>query len=97
MVVDDLKVSDHVAFASGAEADLRLGFPSSLGVDGEVSGFVDLDTCSNTRFCPIETKDRKTGFVLNQRASFWICAAANPKNCCRLLSCFTSRPLEHIS
>lgn len=53
MVVDDLKVSDHVAFASGAEADLRLGFPSSLGVNSEVSGFVDLDTWSDTRFCLI--------------------------------------------
>lgn len=49
MVVDDLEVSDHVAFASGAEADLGLGFPSSLGVNGEVSGSVDLDTCSEIR------------------------------------------------
>lgn len=53
VVVDDLKVSDHVAFASGAEADLRLGFSGSLGVNGEVSGFVDLDTWSDTRFCLI--------------------------------------------
>lgn len=51
MVVDDLKVSDHVAFASRAEADLRLGLPSSLGVDGEVSGFVHLDTWSDTQSC----------------------------------------------
>lgn len=53
VVVDDLEVSDHVAFASGAEADLGLGLPSSLGVNGEVGGFVDLDTWSDTRMSPI--------------------------------------------
>lgn len=49
VVVNDLKVLDRAAFASCAEADLRLGFPSSLGVNSEVSGFVDLDTWRDTR------------------------------------------------
>lgn len=49
VVVNDLKVLDRAAFASRAEVDLRLGFPSSLCVNGEVGGFVDLDTWRDTR------------------------------------------------
>lgn len=48
MVVDDLKVSDHAAFASCTEVDLRLGFASSLCINGEVGGFVDLHTWRDT-------------------------------------------------
>lgn len=49
VVVNDLKVLDLAPFASRAEVDLRLGFASSLGVNGEVRGFVDLDTWRDTR------------------------------------------------
>lgn len=49
VVVNDLKVLDGTAFASCTEVDLRLGFPSSLRVNGEVGGFVDLDTWRDTR------------------------------------------------
>lgn len=49
VVVNYLKVLDHTASASCAEVNLRLGFPSSLGVNSEVGGFVDLDTWRDTR------------------------------------------------
>lgn len=49
MVVDNLKVLDRVAFALCAEVDLRLSFPSSLCVNGEVGGFVDLDAWRDTK------------------------------------------------
>lgn len=45
MVVDDLKVSDDIAFCQAAEPDLWLGFPRPLRKNGEVSGFTDLHTC----------------------------------------------------
>lgn len=45
VVVDDLKVSDDIAFCRAAELDLWLGFPRPLRKNGEVSGFTHLHTC----------------------------------------------------
>lgn len=45
MIVDDLEVSDGVAFRCCAEMDLRLGFAGPLCVNGEVSGFSHFNAC----------------------------------------------------
>lgn len=59
VVVDDLEVSDGVGFAGGAEVNLRFSLTCSFSVDGEVSGFAHLHTCTGEHRKHISTQPRQ--------------------------------------
>lgn len=49
VVIDDLKVSDRLAFSCSGEVNLRFGFPGSFCVNSEVSRFSHFNTCTESK------------------------------------------------